>query len=101
MPDEAAWQVCQQEHREVYDSLTHRVALLMSWPMSKATRWMVEKNPMLGGVSPVHMIAHGRIDRLKRFIQESESLNRGEREWDCGCPEGAEDKCVSVICPRK
>lgn len=21
--------------------------------------------------------------------------------WDCGCPDGAEDKCVSITCPRK
>ena len=22
-------------------------------------------------------------------------------DWDCGCPEGAEEKCVSVTCPRR
>jgi len=22
-------------------------------------------------------------------------------ERDCGCPEGAEEKCVDILCPRK
>ncbi len=101
MPDETAWAVCQQEHRAVYDMLTKRVADLMSWPMSKATKWMTEPNPMLGTVSPVHMLATGREARLEMFILEAECVNSGTRDWDCGCPEGAEDTCVSVICPRK
>lgn len=29
-------------------------------------------------------------------------LNRDDDDdWDCGCPDGAEDKCVSVVCPRR
>ena len=23
------------------------------------------------------------------------------KDWDCGCPKGAEDKCMSVTCPRR
>jgi len=24
-----------------------------------------------------------------------------KEERDCGCPEGAEEKCVDILCPRK
>ena len=35
-------------------------------------------------------------ENLKKCLEESK-----RDEWDCGCPAGAEDECVSVICPRK
>lgn len=81
MPDETAFRVCQQEHREVYDLFVQRVQALMDWKASKATLWMAEHNPMLGGVSPVSMIAQGRATRLDRFIQEAEAVKTGAREW--------------------
>jgi len=72
MSDETAFRVCQQEHRKVFDLFVQRIATLMDWAPSVATLWMTEINPMLGGVSPVSMIAHGRATRLEKFIREAE-----------------------------
>lgn len=41
----------------------------------KAMLWMVEKNPMLGGVSPREMLFIGRGDKLLQFIKEALSEN--------------------------
>lgn len=35
-------------------------------------------------------------EELKQILKEIK-----EDDWDCGCPRGAEDECVSIICPRK
>jgi len=32
---------------------------------------------------------------------KSAAIEQDGDDWDCGCPEGAEEKCVSVVCPRK
>ena len=81
MPDETAFRVCQDEHREMYDDCIKRVQWIMGWMPSKATVWMTTKNPMLGGVSPVNMIALGRGERLSNFIAEAEMVSTGQREW--------------------
>ena len=36
---------------------------------SKMLAWFQAKNPTLGDVSPNYMIAIGRVDRLRRFIE--------------------------------
>jgi hypothetical protein len=81
IPDELAFEVCQREHRDMYDECIKRVQWIMGWMPSKATEWMAAKNPMLGGVSPVSMIVHGRGIRLDRFIAESEAVQTGARKW--------------------
>jgi len=37
---------------------------------------------------------------LKENLKEAAKSVK-EDDWDCGCPEAAEEKCVSVVCPRK
>jgi len=81
IPDDAAFTICQQEHREEYDEFVRRVGSLMAWMPRQATVWMTTHNPMLGGVSPVSMIAHGRAARLDMFITEAEAVVAGTREW--------------------
>lgn len=35
----------------------------------KAALWFKTKNPLLGGISPKHMIRYGRFKKLKEIIQ--------------------------------
>jgi len=81
MPDDIAFQVVQREHRDMYDDCVKRVQWIMGWMPREATVWMTTKNPMLGGVSPVSMIAHNRGERLTNFILEAEMVVDGKREW--------------------
>ena len=81
IPDEVAFAVCQRDHRDMYDDCIKRVQWIMGWMPRDATIWMAAKNPMLGGISPVSMIAHGRGQRLSNFIGEAELVSTGEREW--------------------
>jgi hypothetical protein len=81
IPDDIAFTVCQKEYRDDYDEFVRRVSSLMAWMPRKTTEWMVTHNPMLGGVSPVSMIAHGRGARLDMFITEAEAVAAGTREW--------------------
>ena len=81
MPDETAFEVVQREHRDLYDDFVKRVQWIMGWMPREATVWMTTKNPMLGGVSPVSMIAHGRGERLCNFITEAEMVVDGKRKW--------------------
>ena len=41
----------------------------------KADRWMRTKNPLLGAVSPYHMISIGRGDKLLRFVKNQLAEN--------------------------
>ena len=46
------------------------------------------------------MIDKKLFEELKQNLEEAvESIK--DDDWDCGCPKDAEDKCVSVVCPRK
>jgi len=81
MNDETAFTVCQKEHRDDYDEFLRRVQSIMAWTPRQATEWMTTQNPLLGGVSPVNMIAHGRASRLDMFITEAEAVVAGVREW--------------------
>ncbi len=36
---------------------------------AKSAAWFRAVNPLLGGLSPIEMIAHGRINRLERWIE--------------------------------
>ena len=72
MTEQQAFLVCQQEHEEDYNAIMLRIAALMRWPKSKATKWMSEPNPFLGEISPCSMIAHGRLARLDKFVQAAE-----------------------------
>jgi uncharacterized protein (DUF2384 family) len=42
----------------------------------KAEIWLQTKNPLLGDVSPVHMIKVGRFDKLIQFIYDRISEDR-------------------------
>jgi hypothetical protein len=81
MPNDTAFTLCQKEYRTDYDEFVRRVWSLMEWTPRQATEWMVTDNPMLGGVSPVAMIAQGRGARLDMFIAEAEAVVAGTREW--------------------
>ena len=41
----------------------------------KADLWMWTKNPLLGNVTPVHMLQLGRFDKLIQFIYDRTSEN--------------------------
>lgn len=41
----------------------------------KALLWWVTPNPFLGGVTPCFMIASGRIEKLRAFIENSLEQN--------------------------
>ena len=53
-----------------------RVKKLLSGDSEKARLWFRTDNPMLGMVSPDNMILHGREMRLRKFIDEAESLRK-------------------------
>ena len=38
--------------------------------------WMVTPNPLLGGVSPIWMLEHGKGEKLGRFIRKAIEDNR-------------------------
>jgi len=38
--------------------------------------WMTTKNPMLGGVTPLWMMEHGRGDKLAKFIRAALKENK-------------------------
>lgn len=48
---------------------------------SKMTLWWETENPLLGNVSPIHMILTGRYDRLLQFI-EDQLAQGAERKLD-------------------
>ena len=74
MPDETAFTICQKLYRDEYDACTRRISMIMGWAPSKATTWMTTKNPLLGNVTPVSIIAHGHAQRLDKFITEAEKI---------------------------
>lgn len=37
----------------------------------------------------------------KKIAASSDDESIETSTWDCGCPDGAEDKCVSITCPRR
>ena len=39
-------------------------------------------------------------EMLTKKLDELDKMSLAEL-FECGCPEGAEDKCVSITCPRK
>ncbi len=42
----------------------------------KTWTWFATPNPSLGGVSPMDMIKRGRVDKLKKFIDNALDENR-------------------------
>jgi hypothetical protein len=44
----------------------------------KTALWFKTKNPLLGNVSPLDMIRHGRYERLRRVVLEPISANTAE-----------------------
>ena len=74
IPSGRDFQVVMLSYRRAYDYLTERVATILG-DNTKARLWMITENPMLGGVTPVSMIAHGRSERLEKFITECEEIN--------------------------
>ena len=56
---------------EIIESMTEISEMLFEFFKDdmKVSYWMNTKNPLLGNVSPMHMIIIGRAERLKRFIK--------------------------------
>ena len=44
----------------------------------KAELWMETPNPQLGGVRPINMITTGKIEKLKKFIEDAVIKQKGE-----------------------
>ena len=47
------------------------------------------------------MIDARRRHKLEESSRAADSSLAGEREEDCGCPAGAEENCINILCPRK
>lgn len=62
-------------HKWTYDWLEGRAIKLLGDDY-KGKAWMITKNPLLGDVAPVTMIANGRAHRLEKFIKEAEDSTR-------------------------
>lgn len=45
------------------------VAEYFSGDLVKVNSWFEARNPLLGDLSPLEMIAYGRAHRLKRFVE--------------------------------
>lgn len=64
------------------------VANFFNGDAEKTKSWFKTENPMLGGISPNEMIARGRIEKLKEFIDTQlqsngvEVINLNKEEWD-------------------
>lgn len=76
------WEVVKHSYRRAYDELLKKVEKIFTQgdkptieELTLARAWMITENPMLGGVTPVSMIAHGRSERLDKFITECEEIN--------------------------
>jgi hypothetical protein len=67
-------EVVMHSYRRAYDYLLQRVEKILNDP-NKARVWMQIKNPMLGDVTPISMIAHGRSNRLDKFVTACEEAN--------------------------
>ncbi len=74
IPTGTDFQIVMQSARRAYDDITERVATLLG-DKTTARVWMITANPMMGGVTPVSMIAHGREHRLSKFITECENIS--------------------------
>ena len=44
--------------------------------LDKARLFMRTRNPLLGGLAPNMMIAHGRIDKLRKFVHNAIDENK-------------------------
>lgn len=75
LPRPTDMEVVIHEHRQVYDALLRRVEKLLGDP-NKARLWFQIKNPSLGDVQPMAMIALGKAHRLDKFIEEAEEATR-------------------------
>ena len=64
--------IAMHEHKYQYQWCLKRVTQLLG-TKSKAYMWMITKNPLLGEVAPVTMIANGRWHRLEYFIKGAEN----------------------------
>jgi len=47
------------------------------------------------------MISKSASTDAKEATAGEKSKAAEPEDRDCGCPEGAEDKCVDILCPRK
>lgn len=52
------------------NAIIKMVQAITGWPVMKAAVWFAEDNPLLGGVSPRHMVLQGRYENLLKFIEE-------------------------------
>ncbi len=50
--------------------------------------------------SPNNRQARARVRDLCKVNHDGTQIEM-PIERDCGCPHGAEDKCVDILCPRK
>jgi hypothetical protein len=62
--------------RDIPDDIWCQVGYIFSYDLDKVRLWFSTANPLLGGVSPMWMLEHGREEKLRRFID----LSVGENE---------------------
>jgi hypothetical protein len=72
LPNGRDFEIVQNEYRDSYDEFVRRICSIMAWSPREATVWMTTNNPLLGGTSPVSMMARDRLVRLDAFIIDAE-----------------------------
>jgi len=46
----------------------NKIKKTMEWEDEKISLWMESENPLLGGLTPVHLISINRIHKLAKFV---------------------------------
>lgn len=63
--------------REIIGVALH-VSRFFAGDLEKAWAWFHARNPLLGGISPLDLIATGRVDRLATWVEEQVGAKREE-----------------------
>lgn len=61
---------------DIFKELFEKVLDFFKGDYYKTFLWFITYNPTLGGKEPFFMIEHGRIEKLKKFIDSSLEGNR-------------------------
>ena len=64
------------KEKQALHTITHLVAQYFEGDIEQTELWFDTRNPMLGGISPIAMLAHGRTINLLNFILAVEEANR-------------------------
>jgi hypothetical protein len=60
-----------RDHLEEIAKACNLVAEAFGGDIEKTAKWFRASNPMLGDMSPLEMIRLGRLDRLRKFIDDA------------------------------